>query len=298
MAFLEKILHPHHHDNDFETIRPKLVELTNEGLGSVFVRLAFHDAGSFHKDLGKGGGASVRFLLDVSQNAGLSKVIQILEEIKPENMSHADLYQFAAVVAIETLGGPRISFRGGRRDYTEEEAQEILKFHEDNNIDILPKPNREERLRDVFAKYGFGDEEIVIITGAHTIGAAMVPHDLDPRPGKQTEEVEEIKQNPRKAWSRTPKVFDNDYFIQLYKEQWGSVVVFLSGDQGKKVWFDSSTKSLMLFETDFILKTDPVLRKLGKKYKADNELFKTDFARVFKNLGKLGHADTLGHRVQ
>jgi len=287
---------------DFEPLRGKIVEYTQQGKGSIFVRLAFHDAGTFHKDLGKGGGATVRYLLGIAQNAGLEFIIHALEDARGElnlnpAISNADIYQFAAVVAIETMGGPRIPFRPGRVDLSEQDAQEILNFHVDHGIDILPKPNNQERLRTVFGKYNFGDKDIVVLSGAHTVGSALVPEDIDPRLPGQQHLVDVVMENPRKTWSLDNQHFDNDYFVQVYKNQWSANIIFLKGEKGKKVWFDTNTAKMMLFETDFVLITNQAFKKIGKLYRDDNELFKNDFAVTFQRLSELGHESTLGENI-
>jgi len=51
-------------------------------------------------------------------NAGLQVARDLLEPIKARhpNVSYADLWTFAAVVAIEAMGGPKIPWRNGRSD--------------------------------------------------------------------------------------------------------------------------------------------------------------------------------------
>jgi catalase (peroxidase I) len=50
---------------NWKVITEKIADLvTNKKLGPSFLRLAFHDFGTFHREFGKGaGGGSVRFLL-------------------------------------------------------------------------------------------------------------------------------------------------------------------------------------------------------------------------------------------
>jgi cytochrome c peroxidase len=47
-------------------------------------------------------------------NAGLGSARSFLEPLKEKyNMTYADLYTFASVVAVEKMGGPKIPWRSG-----------------------------------------------------------------------------------------------------------------------------------------------------------------------------------------
>jgi len=86
-----------------------------------FVRLAWHDSGTFDKDV-KGewpaaGGAtgSIRFEPEIlhGANAGLAGAIALLEPVKEAfpDMSYADIFQMASARAIELAGGPKIGVK-------------------------------------------------------------------------------------------------------------------------------------------------------------------------------------------
>ena len=53
---------------------------------------------------------------DYGSNAGLNVARDVLEQIKSQypEMSYADLYTYAGVVAVEESGGPKIDFKTGR----------------------------------------------------------------------------------------------------------------------------------------------------------------------------------------
>lgn len=93
--------------------------------GPTFVRLAWHSSGTYDKmtKTGGSGKGTIRFKeeLDHGANAGLDIAISWLEPIykkynKNTDLSYADLYTLAGVVAIETMGGPKIGWRAGRQD--------------------------------------------------------------------------------------------------------------------------------------------------------------------------------------
>lgn len=84
--------------------------------GPTLVRLAWHDAGTYNAtDDTYGPRASMRFDPEASypSNNGLAQVRALLEPVKQAAplMGYADLWQLAAVVSIEMMGGPRVPFR-------------------------------------------------------------------------------------------------------------------------------------------------------------------------------------------
>lgn len=97
--------------------------LLEKNCGPIFVRLAWHDSGTFDKDVSgewpKAGGAvgSIRFAPEITHgaNAGLSWAVETLEEVYKAcpSVSHADIYQMASATAIELAGGPKIDMKYG-----------------------------------------------------------------------------------------------------------------------------------------------------------------------------------------
>jgi len=94
----------------------------------LFMRFAWHCCGTYNKEDGTGGsnGSTMRFTAEQRdpENAGLDKARTLLEPIHRQHpwLSLADLWTLAGYVAIEELGGPRLRFSTGRKDYTWEEA--------------------------------------------------------------------------------------------------------------------------------------------------------------------------------
>lgn len=164
----------------------------------IMVRLAWHDSGSYCAKTGTGGAnATIRFApeSEFGANAGLGKARDWLEPIKaavPE-VSYADLYQLASVVAIEFSGGPVIPFRFGRKDLP------AGKCSPDGR---LPDANKKMgHLRDIFYRMGFNDKEIIVLSGAHCLG----------RGHKERSGFEG-------PWTKEPLKFDNSYFKEILKE--------------------------------------------------------------------------------
>eukprot|EP00730_Choanoeca_flexa_P005807 TRINITY_DN12023_c0_g3_i2.p2 TRINITY_DN12023_c0_g3~~TRINITY_DN12023_c0_g3_i2.p2 ORF type:complete len:134 (+),score=22.86 TRINITY_DN12023_c0_g3_i2:20-421(+) len=87
----------------------------------IMVRLGWHDAGTYCAKTNTGGpNASIRFAPENGHgaNAGLKWAVEKLEPLKQQfpEISYADLYQYASIVAISSTGGPKIPFRFGRPD--------------------------------------------------------------------------------------------------------------------------------------------------------------------------------------
>lgn len=106
-----------------ENCRQDLVELVRtKNCGPILIRLSWHDAGTYDaRDNSGGPHACMRFLMgeiDHAANAGLEIAINLLAPIKESypQISNADLWSLAAVVAIKEMGGPDIPWRPGRID--------------------------------------------------------------------------------------------------------------------------------------------------------------------------------------
>lgn len=159
--------------------------------GPILVRLAWHDSGTFDvnnkEEWPKAGGAiaSIRFEPEIGHgaNAGLIDAIKMLEVVKTKfpEVSYADIYQMASARSIETAGGPTIGVKYGRVDA--ESAEQCSP--EGNLPDAEPAdgmyggeggtastadPKPEGHLRKVFYRMGMNDEEIVALSGAHSLG--------------------------------------------------------------------------------------------------------------------------------
>mmetsp|Transcript_11813 Transcript_11813/g.16000 ORF Transcript_11813/g.16000 Transcript_11813/m.16000 type:complete len:793 (+) Transcript_11813:245-2623(+) len=116
---------------DFETVREELVALFTDSkeewpadyghYGPLYVRLAWHCAGSYRIFDGRGGcdGSRIRQEPERSwdDNANLNYAVDLLRNIKEKHsISWGDLIILAGNTAIEDMGGPKIGFCPGRQD--------------------------------------------------------------------------------------------------------------------------------------------------------------------------------------
>ena len=110
--------------DDLVAAQEKIDDIIMEkNCGPILVRLAWHDSGTFDKNV-KGewpaaGGAigSIRFEPEIlhGANAGLANAVQLLEPVKkacPE-VSYADIYQMASARSIALAGGPKVDMKYG-----------------------------------------------------------------------------------------------------------------------------------------------------------------------------------------
>ncbi len=176
--------------------------------GPLFIRMAWHSAGTYRITDGRGGagGGSQRFapLNSWPDNANLDKARRLLWPIKQkygQQISWADLMILAGNVAMESMGFKTLGFAGGREDVWESEEDiywgaesEWLEDKRHNSegklenplaavqmglIYVNPEgPNSEpnvlaaaEDIRQSFKRMGMGDRDTVaLIAGGHTFG--------------------------------------------------------------------------------------------------------------------------------
>jgi L-ascorbate peroxidase len=103
----------------------ELIKTEGFQLAPIFLRLAFHDAGTFDKNVKgwpKCGGAngSIRFPAEweAGANVGLPAIVKKLDAVKEKFpvLSFADIYQLSAHTAIWVMKGPEMTLNYGRMD--------------------------------------------------------------------------------------------------------------------------------------------------------------------------------------
>ena len=176
--------------------------------GPLFIRMAWHSAGTYRTGDGRGGAGSgqQRFapLNSWPDNANLDKARRLLWPIKQKygrKISWADLMILAGNVALESMGFKTFGFGGGRADVWEPEQDvywgseskwlDDKRYSGDRNLENPlaavqmgliyvnpegpngnPDPISAARdIRETFARMAMNDEETVaLIAGGHTFG--------------------------------------------------------------------------------------------------------------------------------
>ena len=176
--------------------------------GGLFIRMAWHSAGTYRSGDGRGGAGSgsqrLAPLNSWPDNANLDKARRLLWPIKQKygrKLSWADLMILAGNVALESMGFQTFGFAGGREDIWEPEEDiywgaesEWLGNKRYQEGDKLENPlaavqmgliyvNPEgpggqpsavasgKDIRETFARMGMNDEETVaLVAGGHTFG--------------------------------------------------------------------------------------------------------------------------------
>lgn len=177
--------------------------------GPLFVRMAWHSAGTYRTGDGRGGAGrgQQRFapLNSWPDNANLDKARRLLWPIKQkygQKISWADLMILAGNTALESMGFKTFGFGGGREDVWEPEEDiywgdekkwldNTKRYSDEKELDnplaavqmgliyvnpegpnSIPDPLASAKdIRDTFARMAMNDEETVaLIAGGHTFG--------------------------------------------------------------------------------------------------------------------------------
>ena len=197
-------------------VRASIVELIDHdaeqrddgtSVAGTLIRLAWHSCGTYQQSDKSGGsnGAKMRFAPEANygNNAGLDKARALLEPIKAQHptLSYADLYTLAGVVAVEEAGGPKIPFALGRVDDvdgSQSDPKDRLP-----NADMGSRKSTLEHIKQVFARMGLTNQEMVALLGAHAMGRCHTDASGFWGP-----------------WTNAETTFSNEYFRLLLEERW------------------------------------------------------------------------------
>mmetsp|Transcript_24386 Transcript_24386/g.48644 ORF Transcript_24386/g.48644 Transcript_24386/m.48644 type:complete len:330 (-) Transcript_24386:200-1189(-) len=273
--------------------------IDEKNCGPVFVRLAWHDSGTFDVNIKeewpKAGGAigSIRFEPEINHgaNAGLAGAVKLLEPVKEKysDVSYADIFQMASARSIEMAGGPKIEMKYGRVDATspdqcspegnlpDAEAGPGGKFGGTSGTASTEDESVAWHLRKVFYRMGLGDEEIVALSGAHTFGRAYADRSglgaektkfTDGSPVKRFD-GKDAKYTPGGSpWVENWLIFDNSYFTTVP---------------------DASTDDeLLKLTSDRVLFEDHGFKPFAEKFRESKEAFFDSYAQAHKALSELG----------
>lgn len=227
----------------------------------LFLRLAWHSSGTWDPKSKPTGGSSkgtIRLEEEYSRgsNKGLELAIKRLDGIKKKypEVSYADIYVLAGIVALEYMGGPKVEMVYGRKDAS---------------IEAIPPDGRlpnetkgVDHVKDIFGRMNFTKQETVCLLGAHSVGKMHKERSIVD--GK---------------WAQETLYFDNSFFRNLLYLKYVPKKV----ESGATVFLSEDNRFTML-QTDMALLDDPEMKKWVELYANDNELFKKDFGKAFYKL--------------
>lgn len=260
--------------HDYQAVKDAIVDVINDAdyeygsKGPLFVRLAWHAAGTYDAATKTGGsnGATMRFSPEKNwgANAGLGIARDTLEKVKKQFpwISYADLWILAGCVAIEEMGGPStaVTFRAGRSDYVDGS-----KIVPDGRLPDASKDHSEYHR--VFYRMGFNDQEIVALMAAHSLGRCHTNRSGFDGP-----------------WTRAPTTLSNEYFRLLLEEKWTE-----KKWNGPKQYENvNSGKDLMMLPSDLALVQHPAFKKWVEAYAKDEQMMMEHFGKAWKKLVEAG----------
>lgn len=256
---------------DLAPVRSALAELVNkERCGPILIRLAWHDAGTYTKSDNSGGPRGTMRFEDGGEakfgaNNGLDVARRLIQAVKDDvapDLSHADFWALASVVAIKEMGGPDVPFRMGRKDCSSVDESVEEGRHPDGDKGA-------DHLREVFYRMGLTDQDIVILSGAHTAGRCHVERSGFDGP-----------------WTEDPQKFDNSYYVDLVEKEYERETTSAGNPQLRAK--DGNT---MMLISDMALMEDDKFRPYVEKYAKDQDAFFADFAESYQKLLELGVKD-------
>ncbi|XP_024985785.1 putative L-ascorbate peroxidase 6 isoform X2 [Cynara cardunculus var. scolymus] len=175
--------------DDLLLLQGEIRKVLSKGKAAGVLRLVFHDAGTYEMDEDSGGmNGSISFELDRPENKGLKKSLKILVEAKKivdetQPVSLADMIAVAGAEAVSLCGGPKIPVQLGRLDSMVPDPEGKLP---EETLDAFG-------LKHSFQRKGFSTQELVALSGAHTLGS--------------------------KGFGN-PVIFDNAYYKVLLEKPW------------------------------------------------------------------------------
>lgn len=323
--------------------------------GPLFIRMAWHSAGTYRVADGRGGAGygTQRFapLNSWPDNANLDKARRLLWPIKQKygnKISWADLMVLTGNCALESMGFKTFGYAGGREDVWEPQediywgpesewlgdkrytgdrhlenplaaVQMGLIYVNPEGPNAKPDPLAAARdIRETFSRMAMDDEETVaLIAGGHTFGKAHGAGPADnvgPAPeGATIEEqglgwknkfrsgkgADTITSGLEGAWSSTPTQWSNEYFDNLFGNEW-ELTKSPAGAHQWKPKGNSKNGNVpdaqdpkkshppMMFTTDLALKMDPAYLKISKDFHEHPEKFEQAFSKAWY---KLTHRD-------
>ncbi|KAK2445896.1 lariat debranching enzyme [Trifolium repens] len=202
---------------------------------------------------------------------------RVLEVFCPGTVSCADIIALAARDAVEIAGGPRIRIPLGRRDGMVSIASNVRPNIVDTSFTM-------DEMVKLFANKGLSVLDLVILSGAHTIGTAH----CNTFRGR-------FQQDAQGNLKLIDQTLDTNYANQLMKQCPVNAQPFVTvnNDPETSMLFDNQYyRNLLahrvLFQSDSVLLNDNNTRKIVEDFANDQKLFFDNWAVSFVKLTSIG----------
>lgn len=287
----------------------------NNHYGPLFIRLAWHCAGTYRTFDGRGGcdGATQRFDPERSwdDNANLDKARTLLEPIKLKygvGLSWGDLIQLAGYAAIEDMGIKLSGFCAGRIDAADGRdtsynpiAPELICVNpagpggNPSPKDLVPD------IRGIFTIMGMNDSETVALLGGHSWGKAhgACPDGSGPSPAEDEynpwpgncgigKGADAYTSGFEGQWTSKPLLWDNEFYKNLLTYDW----VNITGPGGKPQWkpvnktdpTNTNLPNIMMLTSDVALLYDELYFNITVLFSKDRRSLDDTFRQAWYKL--------------
>ncbi|KAL5785913.1 hypothetical protein ACOSQ2_008305 [Xanthoceras sorbifolium] len=207
----------------------------------------------------------------------IDSVKRVLEVFCPGIVSCADILALAARDAVEITGGPALQIPTGRRDGRVSESANVRP----NIVDTSFTMNQ---MIKIFSSKGLSLDDLVTLSGAHTIGSAHCSAFSD-----------RFREDSKGKFTLVDTSLDTTYADQLMKKcpAGASPSVTVDNDPRTSLFFDNQYyRNLLakkgLFQSDSVLLHDDRTRKLVEDFANDQESFFRSWGQSFLKLTSIG----------
>ncbi|BFI15913.1 peroxidase [Marchantia polymorpha subsp. ruderalis] len=198
-----------------------------------------------------------------------------IEAMCPGVVSCADLLALSARDSMRAFGNITWSVPLGRRDGTVTSASEA-------NSDLPPPFGTFSSLSAIFRRKGLTVKDMVILSGAHTVGTARCA-------SMQTRLYSFSSANP------TDPTLDPTFASQLKRQcPQGDNTTLIRNDQTKPTdtwdfnYYSNVLRSKGLFGSDDAMKRNPAARKIVLTQNKPGSPFSAEFAKAMEKMGRIG----------
>ncbi|KAF7150896.1 hypothetical protein RHSIM_Rhsim02G0218000 [Rhododendron simsii] len=202
---------------------------------------------------------------------------RVLEIFCPQTVSCADILALAARDAVQITGGPEIQIPTGRRDGRVSAASNVRPNIIDTSFSL-------DEMSKIFTSKGLSLDDLVTLSGAHTIGSAHCSAFMD-----------RFKADPKGSFTLIDKSLDKDYANQLTKQCPAGVSssTTIKNDPQTPLLFDNNYFKVLLahrglFQSDSVLVQNERTANRVVALANDQNMFFDGWAESFLKLSVIG----------